>query len=261
MKTIGFYMEKGGQGKTTLAITAAAALAMHGRRVVLIDADAQASATTALGLDEAPGLYDLLVRDADFRDVLDSFPASVLGSGVRGEAFVVPSNVEARNIASNLTEVTDVMDKLEQLDGWADYVVIDTPPTPSLFHSALYCATDFTVYPVVCDALSVAGLHKSMSRMKGIGAVRAMSGKQPVKTLGIVPNMYRNTDLHRYNLEQIRAQYGDLVTPEIPQRIAWSEAFQMGQSIFAYAPRNGAYEDARRFADWMIATLEASGEG
>ena len=70
MKTITLLNEKGGVGKTTLAIHIAAGLAIRGKRVVLVDADAQANSTSQLQIAEAPGIHDLLVREAEWNDVL-----------------------------------------------------------------------------------------------------------------------------------------------------------------------------------------------
>jgi chromosome partitioning protein len=245
MITITLLQEKGGVGKTTIATHLAAGLAIQGQRVVLVDADAQANATLAMGIEEQPGLYDLLIREAAFNDVLQRVSPDVYADNVsKGELFLVPSNVEARNIANMLPDVTAVRERFEELNEWADVIIFDTPPTPSLFHSAIYIATDAVLYPCTCEALSLAGLEKSMSRLKASASYRINSGQKPAEALGIIPTMYRPTTLHSYNLQQVKEQHGDLVWREIPQRIAWSEATQLRQTVFAYAPSSEAAADA-----------------
>ena len=241
MLTITLLQEKGGVGKTTVATHLAAGLAIKGQRVVLIDADAQANATLALGIDEQPGLYDLLVREATFNDVLRRVPPEVYSSTPStGELLIVPSNVEARNIAAMLPDVSAVRERIEELDNWADVVIFDTPPTPSLFHSAIYVATDAVLYPCTCEALALAGLEKSMSRLTASASYRAGAGQKPIQVVGIVPTMYRSTSLHGYNLSQLQEQHGNLVWKPLPQRIVWSEAMQLRQTVFAYAPGSEA---------------------
>lgn len=245
MITITLLQEKGGVGKTTLATHLAAGLAIEGQRVVLVDADAQANATLALGIDEKPGLYDLLIRDAAFKDVLLRVSPDVYASAPpAGELLLVPSNVEARNIANMLPDVNAVRERFEELENWADAVIFDTPPTPSLFHSAIYVATDAVLYPSTCEALALAGLEKSMGRLNASGTYRTGSGHKPIQIVGIVPTMYRSTTLHNYNLEQLREQHGALVWKPLPQRIIWSEAMQLRQTVFAYAPTSEASNEA-----------------
>ncbi len=256
MKTLTLLNEKGGVGKTSLSVHIAAGLAIRGKRVVLIDADAQANATLLLGFDESAGLYDLLVREASFSDVMRQVAPDAIqaeGRPMKGELLLVPSNVEARNIAGMLQNPGDVMERIKDLDGWADVVVFDTAPTPSLFHSAIYIATDAAIFPTTCEQMSLAGLEKSITRLnQQIGF-----HNRPIKLLGIVPTIYRpKTALHSYNMAALKEQFGALVWPEIQQRIAWSEASQLRQTVFAYDPDGAAAADVWRIIDQVEVYLE-----
>src|SRR5690606_712602 len=108
MKVITLSNEKGGVGKTTMATHVAAGLAVRGKRVLLIDADAQANATTGFGLDEEPGFYDLLVRHAKWNEVLRVLtpeayePPDVKSKGLLA---VLPGNGETQLIAQKIDNV------------------------------------------------------------------------------------------------------------------------------------------------------------
>jgi chromosome partitioning protein len=259
MKLITLANEKGGVGKSTLAIHLAAALAINGQRVVIVDGDAQANTTLALGFAEQPGLYDLLIRDASFSDKLRLVdPAVYSGGGAKGELLLLPSNIESRYIADQLPEANTLLERFSELDGWADTVVFDTSPTPSLFHGAMYLASDYVIHPVVCEALAITGLDKSMKRVRAVRTAREGMGLAPTVTAAIVPNMYRRTLLHRTNLTFLKEQYGALVKSEIGLRTTWSEASQMSRTVFAHQPQDGAWEDAWAFVNSVTEGIYAS---
>lgn len=251
MITITIGQEKGGIAKTSLAITLASALAIRGAQVLLVDTDAQASATNALGIADSSALYDVLVRGQRLVNSVCPVPCQVYTPDDSPPSLLLlPSNVEARNIASMLTDLDAVARKFAELEGLVDIVIFDTPPTPSLFHAAIYAASDYIIWPVVPEPLAIDGLVKSMSRLRGISSIRQSLGKAPTVPLGIVPTMVRpQTVLHQTNLDALRKEYGALVKSPISQRIAWSEAAQMRQSIFAYSPGDVAATEAWRFVD------------
>jgi chromosome partitioning protein len=274
--TITVGQEKGGIGKTTLSITLASALAIRGAAVLLVDTDAQASATNALGFPDSPALYDVLIRDARFgkggendQEVFvpfgrwrtipgDDGEVTALIQGRLGALYLLPSNVESRNIAGMLTDVNHVARKFAECESMFDYVIFDTPPTPSLLHTAIYAASDYIIWPVVPEPLAIDGLRKSMSRMDVVSAMRTHLGKAPTVPLGIVPTLVRpGTVLHSENLKRLADEHGALLKSPITQRIAWSEAAQMRQSIFAYAAQDVATQEAWRFVDEVMEGVHA----
>ena len=101
MKVITLLQEKGGVGKTTLAVHVAAGLAVRGARVLLVDADAQGTATSSLGLAPEPGLYNLMVRNMAFQDVVKLVQPEIYeppNDHSRGNLFMLPGNLETRLI-------------------------------------------------------------------------------------------------------------------------------------------------------------------
>ena len=248
MKIITLLNEKGGVGKTTLATHIAAGLAVKGHRVVLVDADPQGHATVALGLQKEPGLYDLLVRDAPFKSVLRFIPTKAYQVGaqpVSGQLFIIPSNVESRNIANSISDSFAVSERFHELDETIDVVIFDTSPTPSLLHGSIYIATDAVLYPTTCEYLSFDGLVESIKHRGNAEAYRKQWGLREIQVLGIVPTMYRTKTLeHAENLRQLQNQFGNLVWQPIPQRTIWAEAAAIRRPVFSFAPESKAAEDA-----------------
>lgn len=262
MKAITLINEKGGVGKTTLAIHLAAGLAIRGYRVVLADADAQGHATVSLGLKKAPGLYDLLVRGAAFREVLR--PASpdrfaIPGHPTRGQLYVVPSNVETRSIPIQISDAFAVADRFQELENLVDLVIFDTSPTPSLLHGSIYLATDAIIYPTKCEFLSFDGLVESFQHREMIQSTRSRWGLSKIEVMGIVPTMFRaSTLVHQENLNKLRARYGNVVWPEMTMRTIWAEASTVGQLVFRFAPESNAARELWNLVDRVETEVEAS---
>jgi chromosome partitioning protein len=244
MKVISLINEKGGVGKTTLATHIAAGLAIRGYRVVLADADPQGHATVSLGLRKEPGLYDLLVRDAPFKDVLRLVPGDVYGipgEAHKGELYVIPSNAETRNIANTISDPFTADDRLTELEDLIDIVVFDTSPTPSLLHGAIYLATDGIIYPTKLEALSFDGLVESLARRRDFETRRQHGGKENIHILGIVPTLFRSaTVVHQENYTKLKSAYGELVWSPIAMRTIWVEASTVGMLVYPFAPDSEA---------------------
>lgn len=251
MKILTVLNEKGGVGKTTLAVTISAGLAARGHAVLLIDADAQGHATRALGLAKYPGLYDLLVRDARLPDVIRPIPAAKYnGSG--DTLAVLGSNVETRNIANSISDAYALADRLAALDALFDFTIIDTAPTPSLLHGSVYLATDAILYPTFCEFWSFDGLAESWLHRRQFEHARR------VEVAGIVPMRVRTHTLeHSENLAELRTQYGDLVWDAVPERIVWAEAATFQVPVFVHDPTS----DAARHAWALVDRVEAWADG
>ncbi len=247
MKIITLLNEKGGVGKTTLATHIAAGLAIRGLRVILADADAQGLATVSMGLAKEPGLYNLLVRDAPFKDVLRIVPPEwyqVPDHPSEGRLYVVPSNTETRSIATQISDAFTVLNRFRELEDAIDVVIFDTSPTPSLLHGSIYLATDAILYPTKCEYLSFDGLVESLTHRERVEPARAKWGLSKVDVMGIVPMMYRgSTVLHQENLTQLREQFGGLVWPEIAMRTIWAEASNLRQLLYSFAPSSSSAQE------------------
>lgn len=242
--------EKGGTGKTSVSTALAAGLAMKGYRVVLIDADAQANATIAFGLEKSPALYDLVVRGAQWRDTLRLVPAERYAvpddaTSVTGQLMLVPGNLETRSIPMSITDSAAMLKRIQQLRQVVDFIIIDTAPTPSLFHAMIYLATDAILYPSRMEAWSLDGLKESLAHRDTFNPVRREKGLSDIEVIGIVPTMYLKKTLeHQENLAAVQKAFGSLVWEPLVNRTLWAEAATAKRSIFSLAPTSPAAKEA-----------------
>jgi chromosome partitioning protein len=253
MKVITLLNEKGGVGKTTLATHIATGLAIKGYRVILADADPQGHATVALGVNRTPGLYNLLVREESFRDILQPVHSStyeVPGQKVEGQLYVVPGNHETRAIPLMTSDGLIVLKRFAELKDYVDVVIFDTSPTPSLLHASIYMATNAILYPTECEFLSLDGLKMSLQHKDSIQPTRDQWGLAMIDVMGIVPMKYRaSTVLHAHNLEALQRHYGEKVWEPLALGTIWGEASQRRRPVFHLAPDSKASEEV-----WNVVT-------
>lgn len=253
-KIVTIANHKGGIGKTTLANVLAAGLAHRGYKVVLVDADAQGTLTQdALGFDPQPGFYDLLVRNAEFKDVIKVVPREQYAIEERladGWMALIPGNGETRHIASSISSVTAILDKFQPLLEAVDFVIFDPSPTESLLHPVTYVASDYVIHPTLAEDWSVSSLYRTMAYVKNSQSYRLGKGLAETVTLGIVPTMVRaNTITHTTILKELHETLGDMVWKPIPARIMWSEAAGFRKPVISYMPNSDAAFDAWEFVD------------
>lgn len=256
-KIITVSNHKGGVGKTTLSNTLGLGLAFRGYKVVLVDADAQATLTQyALGFEPEPGLYDLLVRNAPFNQVVKAISPDqyeVNGTKAKGWAALVPGNGETRHIADSVSNVTTILSKFKPLLEAIDFIIFDPSPTESLLHPLTYVASDYILHPTLAEDWSVGSLYKTMQYVEAAQAYRKGLGLSETITLGVVPTMVRaNTITHRTVLEELESQlpeWGVKLWKPIPQSIHWSEAAGWKKPVFSYMPDSDAALEAWEFID------------
>lgn len=256
MKIITLSNEKGGVGKSTLAMHIAMGLALRGLRVMLLDTDAQGNTTERCGVRMQGGLYDLVVRDAAWDNVAHVVKPEKYGIPGEtvprdGKLYLVPSNVETMHIAQSVSDVTILAERLDELHGMVDVVIIDTSPTPSLLHGTIYLATDYIIYPTTCTIDSFRGLGLSMQHREGADKARQSRLQMPgIKIMGIVPTLYRKGTLEQdQNLDTLRARFGDLVWQPMPLRTIWTETESQRAAVWALDANHDAAIDAWELID------------
>ena len=228
--------QKGGVGKTTSVINISAFLAKSGRRVLVVDMDPQANATSGLGYNKyelEKSTYELLLEEAAVEDVLvhheefrlDILPAHPELSG---------AEVELVNAIGREYRLKNV---LEGLNGRYDYILIDCPPSLSLLTvNALTAAANGIIIPVQCEYLALEGLTQLT---QSIELVRKYLNPH-LLVRGLVMTMYDSrTNLSRQVVEEVRKYFpGRVFRTIVPRNVRLSEAPSFGQPISAYAPNS-----------------------
>jgi chromosome partitioning protein len=235
---------KGGVGKTTSAITIASRAVQYGLRTCVLDLDAQASATLALGCEPAEG--DLIFRDV-WAAPVQTVPKAL--HEVQEFFSLVPSalensvlDVELVRPASQKAAVAGVCDVLGSLG--FDLVVVDCPPSLGAASISAACAADTVLVPAGNDAFSLRGIELTMEE---IAAIRTTFGREPVE-IRLLCTMAdgRETLSTRYP-EEIARRYGDRLLPGVVRRSTeFSKALERRETVFAARGASGPKADYDR---------------
>lgn len=251
MRVISLVNEKGGIGKTTLAITLAAGLAARGHRIVLVDADNQAHSTISLRIRPAPALYNLLINGTSWEESLVFIPGENYENHGEGQLFVLPSDESTRNIPNQMKSPLVIRDRFFELDDLVDAIIVDTSPSITALHTGLYFASHYIIYPTQCEYLSIAGLQRSLEHRAKAEQVGKERNIPTASVLAIVPNMFEGRESVQYqNLGWLKGKYGDeLVWPPIRKGTVWKQASQMRQPVFTLDRNSKAAMEASRFIE------------
>jgi chromosome partitioning protein len=246
---IAIVNNKGGVGKTTVAVNLSAALADADRRVLLIDLDSQASASLWCGIHRGhlrPSSASVLLNDFPVAQAVRPTSAQnldlITGSIELANADLVLSEVKGRELT--LKHI------LKQLEPKYDLIVLDCPPNLSLIGINALMAADALIIPVAPQFLAVEGLN---SLLASLDKVRArLSTKSRI--LGIVLTMVDHTAKSAMEVrDQVRAQYRDRIFhTEIDMSRSLADAPASAQTIFQFAPRSRAADCFRRLAGEVL---------
>jgi chromosome partitioning protein len=240
--------QKGGVGKTTTAISLGAALADCRRRVLLVDLDAQANATSGLGRRLAPGqptAYEALaggralaetIIDSGHRG-LDLAPASSALAGA--EVELVPALARELRLRQALAPIQDRY----------DYVLIDCPPSLGLLTVNALTAAHTVLIPVQCEYLSLEGLTNLMQILR---LVRG-SLNPPLHVIGVLLTMFDpRTNLAQQVADEVRRHYPQTFRTLIPRSVRLGEAPSYGRSILDYDPTSRGATAYRAVAEELV---------
>ncbi len=248
MRIIAVTNQKGGCGKTTVAVNLAAALAARGRRVLLIDLDPQAHATVALGISPtncAATIHEVLRRSAAFSAAIqqDHLP------GLDVIASSIPLATAEQYLSGRPGRERQLLESLRGIVRRYDYILIDSPPSLGLLTFNALRAADEAIIPIDPSFLSLHGLE----HLLGMTDVLRSDARHSVSLKALVVMLDLRTRFGHevlFRLEStIKARYQTIIR----QTVRLREAAACGKPVTAHAPGSNAVLDFEHLADEVIA--------
>jgi chromosome partitioning protein len=230
-KIIAIANQKGGVGKTTTSVNLAASLGVLEKKVLLIDADPQANATSGLGIDVESveiGSYQLLEHTASAEDCIIKTNSP--------NVDIIPAHIDLVAIEIELVDKDEreymLKKAVSHLKSAYDYILIDCAPSLGLLTLNALTASDSVIIPIQCEYFALEGLGKLLNTVKSVQKIH----NQELDIEGMLLTMFdQRLRLSNQVVEEVQKHFSDMVFETIIQRnVRLGEAPSYGESIIKY---------------------------